>query len=124
MTDQPASDFDRQLRWWLRIQSLVAFGLAAVLLAVNPVAAYSSLFGSLAVFLPAVLFATLVGSRIGQNSAVFLRAAVLGEAGKLMLTAVLCAVVFIWVKPLAAGWFFTGMMSVLAAGWLGLIFNK
>jgi F0F1-type ATP synthase assembly protein I len=82
------------------------------------------LFGSLAVFLPAVLFATLVGSRIGQDSTVFLRAAVLGEAGKLFLTAVLCAVVFIWVKPLAAGWFFTGMMSVLAAGWLGLIFNK
>jgi hypothetical protein len=31
-----------------------------------------------------------------------------------------CAVVFIWVKPLAAGFFFLGMIGVLAAGWVGL----
>jgi ATP synthase protein I len=102
----------------------VAFGLAVVLVAVDPVAAYSSLFGSLAVFLPSLLIAALVGSKFGRDSAVFLRAAVLGEAGKLLLTAILCAAVFIWVKPLAAGWFFTGMLAVLIAGWLGLIFSK
>jgi len=33
---------------------------------------------------------------------------------------VLCAVVFIWVKPLAAGFFFVGMIGVLAANWVGL----
>jgi hypothetical protein len=29
-------------------------------------------------------------------------------------------VVFIFVKPLAAGFFFLGMIGVLVAGWLGL----
>jgi hypothetical protein len=29
-------------------------------------------------------------------------------------------VVFIWVKPLAAGFFFLGMIGVMAANWVGL----
>jgi hypothetical protein len=29
-------------------------------------------------------------------------------------------VVFIWVKPLAAGFFFLGMLGVLIANWIGL----
>jgi hypothetical protein len=29
-------------------------------------------------------------------------------------------VVFIWVKPLAPGFFFLGMIGVMAAGWFGL----
>jgi F0F1-type ATP synthase assembly protein I len=45
---------------------------------------------------------------------------VLAEFGKLALTGMLCAVVFIWVKPLAAGFFFLGMIGVLIANWIGL----
>lgn len=109
---------------WLRMQSLVAMALAAALLLVSPVAAYSSMFGSLAAFLPSLLFALVVIRRFGSDSAAFLRAAVLAEAAKWLLTAVICIVVFVWVKPLAAGWFFAGMVTVILAGWAGLIFGR
>ena len=107
----------------LRIQSIVALLLAAVLLLVSPVAAYSSMFGSLAAYLPALLFALIVMPKFGADSASFLRAAAIGEVAKLFLTALLCAVVFIWVKPLAAGWFFAGMAAVIFSGRLGLLFK-
>jgi len=104
----------------LRIQSLVMAMLALVLLLVSPVAAYSSLFGGLAVYVPGLIFTALVVRKIGGDSAAFLGTAALAEFGKLALTGLLCAVVFIWVKPLAAGYFFLGMISVLIAGWAGL----
>jgi ATP synthase protein I len=105
----------------LRIQSLVAMTLAALLLLVSPVAAYSAMFGSLAAFLPGLLFTVLAVSGMGNDSAAFLRLVMVAEFGKLLLTGLLCAAVFIWVKPLAAGFFFMGMILVLMAGWLGLV---
>lgn len=104
----------------LRIQSLVAAVLALLSLLAGPVAAYSSLFGSLAVYLPGLMFTVLVMRKIGGDSAAFLRTAVLAEFGKLALAGLLCALVFIWVKPLAAGFFFLGMIGVLIANWAGL----
>ncbi len=104
----------------LKIQSLVMAMLALVLLLVSPVAAYSSLFGGLAVYVPGLIFTALVVRKMGGDSAAFLGTAALAEFGKLALTGLLCAVVFIWVKPLAAGYFFLGMISVLIAGWAGL----
>ena len=104
----------------LRIQSLTALVLAALSFLASPMAAYSSLFGSLAAYLPTVLFTVLVMRKMGGDSAVFLRTAALAEIGKLVLTGLLCAVVFIWVKPLAAGFFFLGMIGVLSANWIGL----
>jgi F0F1-type ATP synthase assembly protein I len=104
----------------LRIQTLAALVLASLSYLASPVAAYSSLFGSLSVYLPGLLFTFLVMRKMGGDSAVFLRTAAVAEFGKLALTGVLCAVVFIWVKPLAAGFFFVGMIGVLAANWIGL----
>ncbi len=104
----------------LRIQSLTAIGLASLSFLAGPVAAYSSLFGSLAVYLPGLLFTVLVLRKVGSDSADFLRTAMLAEFGKLVLTGLLCALVFIWVKPLAAGFFFLGMIGVLVANWVGL----
>ena len=104
----------------LRIQSLTALALASLSFLAGPVAAYSSLSGSLAVYLPGLLFTVLVMRKVGADSADFLRTAVLAEFGKLLLTGVLCAVVFIWVKPLAAGFFFLGMIGVLIANWVEL----
>lgn len=104
----------------LRIQSLTAALLAAGSLLAGPVAAYSSLFGSLAAYLPSLGFTVLVMRKMGSDSAAFLRTAVLAEFGKLVLTGLLCAVVFIWVKPLAAGFFFLGMIGVLVANWVSL----
>lgn len=105
----------------LRIQSIVALLLAAALLLVGPVAAYSSIFGSLAAYLPALLFALIVMPKFGGDSATFLRAAAIAEVAKIFLTALICAAVFIWIKPLAAGWFFTGMAVVIFSGRLGLL---
>jgi F0F1-type ATP synthase assembly protein I len=104
----------------LRVQSLTALMLALLALLAGPVAAYSSFFGSLAAYLPNFLFTILVMRKIGGDSADFLQMAALAEFGKLVLTGFLCAVVFIWVKPLAAGFFFLGMIAVLIANWAGL----
>lgn len=105
----------------LRIQSVVALLLAGGLLLVGPVAAYSSMFGSLAAYIPALVFAMVVAPKIGADSASFLRTALVAEVAKIFLTALLCTVVFIWVKPLAAGWFFAGMVAVIFSGRLGLL---
>lgn len=102
-----------------RVQTLVAIVLALGLLLVGPLAAWSSMLGSLAVYLPGVLFTVVVVRKIGSDSAGFLRTAALAEFGKLVLTGLLCALTFIWVKPLAPGWFFAGMLVVLATGWIG-----
>jgi len=116
----PVDSTGTNLAGSLRIQTLVMALLALVLLLVSPVAAYSSLFGSLAVYVPGLIFTLLVVRKIGGDSAAFLGTAALAEFGKLALTGLLCAVVFIWVKPLSAGYFFLGMISVLIAGWVGL----
>ncbi len=107
----------------LRIQTIVALALAAALMLVGPVAAYSSLFGSLAAYIPALLFALLVVPKFGADSAAFLRTAAVAEVMKIFLTGLLCAVVFIWVKPLSAGWFFAGMAAVIFSGRLGMLFK-
>ena len=125
MTVPAAANNLRMTQRWLRVQSLVGLGLAGVaFLLSGRVAAYSSMFGSLAAFLPALLFALIVARRFGSDSGAFLRAAVLAECAKWLFCAAICVAVFVWVQPLAAGWFFTGMGLVILAGWLGLIFGS
>jgi ATP synthase protein I len=105
---------------WLRTQSLAAVVLALLLIPVGHLAAISSILGSLAAFVPAVFFALIAGRKIGAGSAAFLQAAVIGEALKLLLTALICMAVFSWVHSLAPVWFFAGMIAVIMAGWIGL----
>ena len=107
----------------LRAQSIVSLLLAGGLLMVGQVAAYSSMFGSLAAFIPALFFALVVTPKFGPDSAAFLRTAVMAEVAKIFLTALICVVVFVWVKPLAAGWFFTGMAVAIFSGRLGLLYR-
>jgi F0F1-type ATP synthase assembly protein I len=122
MNQQPtyAATTARALVVALRVQTLVAIVLALGLLVLGPVAAYSSLCGSLVVYLPGLLFTLLVARKMGGNSASFLGTAAVAEFGKLLLTGVLCALVFVWVKPLAPMWFFAGMLAVLITSWIGL----
>ncbi len=105
----------------LRVQSMVSLLLAGGLLTVGQVAAYSSMFGSLAAFIPALFFALVVTPKFGPDSAAFLRTAVMAEVAKILLTALICVAVFVWVKPLAAGWFFTGMAVTIFSGRLGML---
>ena len=128
--DVPVNEVDRMtipvgrlIGHGLRVQSIASLVLAGVLLLVGPIAAYSSIFGSLAALIPALFFALVVAPRVGQDSAVFLRAAVMAEAAKILLTALICVAVFVWVKPLAPGWFFTGMIVVLFSGRLALMYK-
>jgi len=108
----------------LRIQSMVALILAGGLLLVGPVAAYSSMFGSLAAYIPSLFFALVVVPKFGSDSATFLRTAAVAEVAKIILTGLLCAAVFIWVKPLAPGWFFVGMAVVIFSGRFGLLLKS
>ena len=108
----------------LRVQSIASLLLAGGLLLVDPVAAYSSIFGSLAAFIPALFFALVVTQKFGADSAVFLRTAVIAEATKILLTALICIAVFVWVKPLAAGWFFAGMAIVIFSPGLAMLSSK
>jgi len=107
----------------LRVQSTTALLLAGGLLLVGPVAAYSSMFGSLAAFIPALFFALIVTPKFGPDSAAFLRTAVLAEVAKILLTALISVAVFVWVKPLAASWFFISLVVVIFSGRLGLLFR-
>lgn len=100
----------------LRVQTVIAMLLAGGLMLYEPVAAYSSMFGSLAAFLPSLVFALLVGPKIGPDSTTFLRTVVVAEALKIMVTAVICVLVFVYVKPLAAGWFFIAMLLGIFGG--------
>lgn len=112
-------------RRWLRVQALAGLGLSGLAgLLSGGVAAYSAVFGSLAAYLPALVFALIVARRFGANSAAFLRAAVLAEGAKWFFCGVICVAVFLGVKPLAAGWFFAGMSVVILSGWVGLIFSS
>jgi F0F1-type ATP synthase assembly protein I len=115
-----ATSTARALGTALRMQTLVAIVLALGLMLLGPVAAYSSICGSLSVYLPGLLFTVLVGRKIGARSSTFLATAAVAEFGKLLLTGLLCALVFIWIKPLAPVWFFAGMLAVLVTGWFGL----
>ena len=107
-----------------RVQSIASLVLAGSLLLVEPLAAYSSMFGSIAAFIPALFFALVVMPKIGPDSAAFLRTVVIAEAGKILLTALICVAVFVWVKPLSAGWFFTGMVVVIFSGRLGWLIRN
>lgn len=105
----------------LRIQFAVALALAGGLLLLGPVQAYSSMFGSLAAYLPALFFALVVTPKFGADSVTFLRTAAIAETAKLFLTALICALVFIWVDPLSPGWFFAGMAAGIFSGRLALL---
>lgn len=111
----------QRLRGGLRVQSLISVALAVILLAVSPVAATSALFGSLAVYLPGLMFTVLTVRKLGGDTGAFLRTATLAEFGKLLLTGLLCALVFVFVKPLAPGYFFLGMIVTLVVGWAMLM---
>ena len=111
----------RALAAGLRLQAGIAIALALVLyVAAGPIAAYSALCGGFAILVPGLVFTLFLARRIGSDSAAFLRTAALAEFGKLFLTGALCAAVFVWVRPLAAGAFFGGMIAALTAGWIGL----
>ena len=105
----------------------VQIGLGAALAAVlwgslGEVAGYSALLGCLASVLPNSFLALRIAvSRRDPGAKSLVRAAYIGEIGKLALTVLLFSIVFVVVRPLAAAPFFAGFVVTAMAPLLGLL---
>lgn len=74
--------------------------------------AYSALLGGLACVIPnAFLALRLVVPRRDPGAGALVRAAYIGELGKVALTILMFSVIFILVRPLAAGPLFAGFIA-------------
>ena len=102
-------------------------GIGAVLAAVfwglkGHVAGYSALLGSLTCVIPnAFLALRLVVPRRDPGARALIRAAYIGELGKLALTVLMFSVVFVLVRPLAAAPLFTGFIAAQLVTIAGLL---
>jgi len=86
------------------------------------VAGYSALLGSLTCVIPnAFLALRLVVPRRDPGAQALIRAAYIGELGKLALTVLMFSLVFVLVKPLAALPLFTGFIATQLVTLAGLV---
>jgi ATP synthase protein I len=105
------------------------FGLGAVLAAalwglLGTVAGYSALLGCLVAAVPnAFLALRLSVPRRDPGAKSLVRAAYIGELGKLALTVLLFSIVFVLVRPLAAAPFFAIFIVTALVPILGLLFR-
>ena len=104
-------------------QLFVGVALAAVLLVVfGRVAGYSALLGSLICVVPnAFLALRLMAPRRDPGAQALLRAAWIGEAGKLALTVLFFTLVFTQVRPLSAAALFAGFITTQLVTFSGLL---
>ena len=104
-------------------QFLVGVALAAVLLgAFGRVAGYSALLGSLTCAVPnAFLALRLMAPRRDPGAQALLRAAWVGEAGKLALTVLFFTLVFTQVRPLSAAALFAGFIVTQLVAFSGFL---
>ncbi len=100
--------------------------LGAVLWGVyGSVAGYSALLGGLICVVPnAFLALRLTVPRRDQGARSLIRAAYIGEIGKVMLTVLLFSIVFLTVRPLAAGPLFAGFIVAQLMTFIGLVPRK
>jgi ATP synthase protein I len=88
----------------------------------GPVAGYSALLGSLTCVIPnAFLALRLVVPRRDPGAGALIRAAYIGELGKLALTVLMFSIVFALVRPLSAAPLFTGFIAAQLATLAGLV---
>jgi len=104
-------------------QFLVGVVLAAALLGVfGRVAGYSALLGSLICAVPnAFLALRLMAPRRDPGAHALLRAAWVGEAGKLALTVLFFTLVFTQVRPLSAAALFAGFIVTQLVAFSGFL---
>ena len=104
-------------------QLVVGMVLAAVLWGLTgSVAGYSALLGSLTCVIPnAFLALRIVLARRDQGARSLLRAAYTGELGKLALTVLMFSIVFVTVRPLAAGALFAGFIAAQLVTFAGFL---
>lgn len=89
------------------------------------VAAYSALLGGLICVVPNSFLALrmFAGSLMGDPRRA-LTATYVGAAGKLLLTAVLFAMVFVLVRPLRPGWLFAGFLAAQGIVLISLVSSR
>jgi len=104
-------------------QFLVGVVLAAAVLGVfGRVAGYSALLGSLICAVPnAFLALRLMAPRRDPGAQALLRAAWIGEAGKLALTVLFFTLVFTQVRPLSAAALFAGFIVTQLVAFSGFL---
>ena len=102
-------------------------GVGAVLAAAiwgifGRVAGYSALLGSLTCVIPNTFLALrLVASRRDPGARALIRAAYIGELGKLGLTVLMFSIVFVMVKPLSAPALFAGFIAAQLVTFAGFL---
>ena len=116
------STIAKVLKWQLLVGVVLS---AALWVAWNTVAGYSALLGSLTCVVPnAFLALRLVAPRRDPGAAGLLRAAWVGEIGKLALTVLLFTLVFTLVRPLSAAALFAGFIATQLAAFSGFLLQR
>jgi ATP synthase protein I len=107
----------------LLAQTGLTLTLAALFWGINGlVSGYSALLGGLTAVIPnGFLAARLMLPRRDPGAGALLRAAYLGELGKLALTVLIFGAVFALVRPLAAGALFAGFIAAQLATFAGFL---
>ena len=88
-------------------------------------AAYSGLIGGMICLLPNTFLALrIIAAGMKREPRALVRGIYAGEAGKMMLSAMLFIVAFTLVKPLAVGWLFAGFIATQSVMWVALRLDK
>ena len=121
-----ACDIESVMLKMLVAQAGVGAVLAVVLWSfLGDVAGYSALLGSLVCVLPnAFLALRLALPRRDPGAQALIRAAYIGELGKLALTVMLFVLVFTLVKPLSAAALFAGFIATQLVTLSGLLMGR
>jgi len=105
-------------RWFL-IESVILVVVSLAFLLRSQVAGYSALLGGLIFLLPHGYFALKAFRYSGARSAKKIMSSFYqGEAGKLILCAILFTMVFKWIQPLDVAAFFLTFAIMLVTNWL------
>lgn len=127
MTDQGQQHLPASSGNLVGIILMAQLGLSVVIAALfwglnNAVAGYSALLGGLTCVIPnAFLALRLVVPRRDPGAGDLVRAAYVGELGKLALTVVMFIIAFTLVRPLAVGALFTGFIAAQLVTFLGFL---
>ena len=121
-----ASDIESVMLRVLLAQTVVGVVLAAVLWSLfGNVVGYSTLLGALVTVVPnAFLAMRLAAPRRDSGAEALVRAAYMGELGKLALTVLFFSLVFTLVKPLSAAALFAGFVATQMVTLMGLLMRR
>ena len=104
---------------WFAFQAVVVLLMGALFWIKSPVAAYSALVGGFIFFLPNMYFALKAFRYTGARAAKQIMSSFYrGEAGKLILCAVLFAIAFKSIKPMDVSALFLTFAIMLVTNWL------